>query len=317
MTRRPTTGRHAASPTTDPTDPKTSTAAPRASGLRPPGRGIAVAAAGNYLKAFALVAGVCAAAGALGWFVGGYRLLLLFGAAAFLFAATTYWYGDRFVLGMLGARPLPVAEAPAIHSSLERLAARAHVPLPRLYLMRDGHPRAFSVGRGPGGSTIALSHGLLAALPPAELDGVLAHELAHVARRDVLVQTIAVVVAATLVDLSRVGGWLARALLFVLGPIASAFVHALLSPKRELAADLVAARLCETPHGLADALLRLDQASELVEFRASPATAPLYVVNPFEPGGVAALFDTHPPLGERVARLRALDPGWPERMRAA
>ena len=124
-------------------------------------------------------------------------------------------------------------------------------------------------------------------------------------------------VAATLLELSRIGGWMSRALLFVLGPVASAFVHVILSPRRELSADRHAARICGSPHGLADALLRLDQVGELLEFRASPATAPLYVVDPFEHTGVAALFDTHPALGERVARLRALDPGWPESLRAA
>lgn len=262
-----------------------------------------------------LLAATCGAAGALGWFAGGYRLLLLFGTAAFLFAATAYWFGDRFVLGMLGTRSLPIAEAPGLHSTVARLSALAGVPEPNLQLLPDGHPRALSVGRGPGGSTLVVSRGLLAAFPPAELEGVIAHELAHVARRDVLTQTVAVVVAATLIDLSRVGGWLARALLFVLGPVASAFVHALLSPKRELAADRDAARLCETPHGIADALLRLELAGGLLEFRASPATAPLYVVNPFEVRGVAALFDTHPPLARRVARLRALDPGWADRAR--
>jgi heat shock protein HtpX len=279
-----------------------------------PGRLTAVV---NLLKILALVTGWCVVAGSVGWLVGGYRLLLLFGAAAFLFAATVYWYGDRFVLGMLGARELPLAAAPALYSRVDLLSARARVPRPRLYVLRDGHPRALVVGRGPGGSALAVSEGLLTAAPPAELDGVLAHELAHVASRDVLVQTAAVVVAATLVELSRIGGWLERALLFVLGPVASAYVHLLLSPRREFAADLAAAAICESPHGLADALLRLDQTSELVDFRASPATEPLYTINPFDERGLAALFATHPAVGERVARLRALDPDWREKLRAA
>jgi heat shock protein HtpX len=279
--------------------------------------GGALAVARNLLKATLLLAALCAAFGGLGWVLGGYRLLLLFGAAAFLFAATAYWYGDRFALGMLGARELPLAQAPALHSTVERLAARAGVAKPRLYLLADGHPRAFVVGRGPGGSALAVSQGLVTALAPAELDGVVAHELAHVAARDVLVQTAAVVVAATLIELSRIGGWLERALLFLLGPVASAFVHLLLSPRREFAADARAAALCESPHGLADALIRLEQASELVDFRASPATEPLYTINPFEERGLAALFATHPPVGERVRRLRNLDPDWREKLRAA
>jgi heat shock protein HtpX len=279
--------------------------------------GGAWAVARNLGKATALFAVVCAGAGALGWALGGYRLVLLFVATAVGFAAAVYWYGDRFVLGMLGARELTLAQAPGLHSTVERLAARAGVPKPKLQLMPDGHPRAYVVGRGPGGATLAVSSGLVAALPPAELEGVLAHELAHVRSRDVLVQTIAVVLAATIVELSRVGGFLQRALLFLLGPIASAFVHLLLSPRRELAADRAAAWLCETPHGLADALIRLEQAVELVDFSASPATEPLYTVNPFLEEGLAGLFATHPPLAERVRRLRDLDPDWREKLRAA
>jgi heat shock protein HtpX len=271
----------------------------------------------NLGKATALFAAVCAGAGAFGWAVGGYRLVLLFCAAAVAFAAAVYWYGDRFVLGMLGARELTLAEAPALHSMVERLAARAGVPKPKLQLMPDGHPRSYVVGRGPGGATLAVSSGLVAALPPAELEGILAHELAHVRRRDVLVQTIAVVLAATIVELSRAGGFLQRVLLFLLGPIASAFVHLLLSPKRELAADRAAAWLCESPHGLADALIRLEQAVELVDFSASPATEPLYPINPFVEEGLAGLFATHPPVAERVRRLRDLDPDWREKLRAA
>jgi heat shock protein HtpX len=162
-----------------------------------------------------------------------------------------------------------------------------------------------------------VSQGLLAVAPPAELEGVLAHELAHVRSRDVLTQEAVVVLAAALVELTSIGGFLQRGLLFVLGPIAAAPVHLLLSPKREFAADRFAAEVCESPHGLADALLRLELAGELVEFRANPATEPLYTVNPFERSGVAAMFATHPSTEERVRRLRELDPEWREKLRAA
>src|SRR5579862_4580102 len=178
-------------------------------------------------------------------------------------------------------------------------------------------PLSLATGRGPTYSAIALSSGCVAACPPAELEGVLAHEIAHVKHRDVVLQTAVVVLAASLIELSRVGGILQRALLFVLGPLAAACVHVLLSPKREYEADRSAAELCDSPHGLADALLRLEQAMELVAFEASPATEPLYTTNPFADEGLAALFVTHPPIGERVRRLRALDPDWRERLRAA
>ena len=136
---------------------------------------------------------------------------------------------------------------------------------------------------------------------------MLAHELAHVRRRDVLVQTSAVMLAVVLVDLSRIGGWFERALLAVLGPVAAAFVHLLLSPRRELAADRIAAGLCGTGIPLADALLKLDRASDLVSFQASPATEPLYTVNPFAEEGLAALFVTHPPLHRRIEALHRLE----------
>jgi heat shock protein HtpX len=274
-------------------------------------------AARNVLKAWALALAVAAVFGALGYAAGGLRLASILVFSALLLAAASYWYADRVALGLVGARELPLAEAPALHSTMERLAAIAGVVKPRLYLLPDGHPRALAAGRGPTGSAVAVSAGLLAAATPAELDGVLAHELAHVQNRDVVVQTAVVVLAAALVEASRIGGWLERALLFVLGPTAAAFVHLLLSPKREFVADRTAAELCGSPHGLAAALIRLEQASELVEFRANPATEPLYTINPFANEGVAALFDTHPPIGERVRRLRELDPSWREKLRAA
>jgi heat shock protein HtpX len=271
----------------------------------------------NVLKAWLLLVLVCGALALAGWELGGYRLLSIFLFCGLLLAGAVYWYSDRVALAMVGARELPFAEAPALHSTVERLAALAGLAKPKLYLMPDGLPRALVVGRGPRASSLAVSAGLVAACPPAELEGVLAHELAHVRHRDVVVQTAVVVLAAWLVELSRIGGWLERALLFVLGPVAAAFVHLLLSPRREYAADRGAAALCESPHGIADALIRLEQASELVSFEGSPATEPLFTFNPFLEEGLAALFVTHPPIAERVRRLRELDPGWRERLRAA
>jgi heat shock protein HtpX len=271
----------------------------------------------NVLKAWAFLLGTCAVLGLVGWVLGGYRLLSIFVFCGVLLASALYWYADRVAVGLVGARELPVGESPGLHSTLERLAAVAGVMKPRLYLIDDGLPRALAAGRGPRGSVLAVSTGLLTAASPAELEGVLAHELAHVRHRDVVVQTSVVVLAATLLELSRVGGWLQRALLWFLGPLASAFVHLLLSPKREFLADRAAAAICASPHPLADALVRLDQASELVSFRGSPATEPLYTINPFLEEGLAALFVTHPPVGERVRRLRELDPDWREKLRAA
>ena len=261
----------------------------------------------NILKAWALLVGACAVFGLIGWALGGYRLLSIFVFCGALLAGALYWYSDRVALGLVRARELQLGQFPGLHSTVERLAAVAGVTKPKLYLMEDGLPRALAAGRGPRGSTIAVSAGLLTAATPAELEAVLAHELAHVRNRDVVVQTSVVVVAATLLELSRVGGWLSRVLLFVLGPVASAFVHLMLSPKREFLADATAAAICDSPHPMADALVRLEQANELVHFEGSPATEPLYTINPFAEEGLAALFVTHPKIADRVQRLRALD----------
>jgi heat shock protein HtpX len=276
-----------------------------------------VIAARNLAKAWLLLVGFCLVLTAIGWALGGYRVASFFLFCALLSAGGLAFYADRVALGMVGAKELPVAMAPMVHSTVERLALLAGIPKPRLYLLDDPHPRALSAGRGTRGAAIAVSRGLLSVLSPAELEGVLAHELAKVHNRDVTVQTPLVVLSAMTVDISRIGGWLERALLLFLGPISAAFLHLLLSPKRVFAADRTAAGLCGSPHGLADALLRLQQTEELFPFESSPATEPLYTINPFQETGLAALFVTHPPVGERVQRLRALDPDWREKLRAA
>jgi len=271
----------------------------------------------NLAKAWLLLLGSAAAVGALFWWASGYRAASLAVFCVLLAAAALYWYLDKVAPGMVGARELAAAEAPLLRSTVERLAARAGVARPRLFLLDDGHPRAFAAGRGPRGASLTVSAGLLSAAPPAELDGILAHELVHVANRDVLVQSIVVVLSGFLIEVTRLAGWFQRGFLFVLGPVAASFAHLLLSPGREYAADRAAAGICESPHGLADGLLRLEAAGSFVEFRASPATEPLYTVNPFAEQGLAAMFVTHPPLAERVRRLRELDPEWRDRLRAA
>ncbi len=271
----------------------------------------------NVAKAWLLLGGFVALLTAFGWWIGGIRVAILFLVASVLMVATLYWYGPRIVLASFRSRELLITEAAAVYTSVERLALAAGVDRPRLYLLDSGHPHAFSVGRGAGSAGIALTQGLLNLLPPAELEGVVAHELAHIRHRDIVIQTPVVLVAGWVLEASRIGGLLERALLFVLAPIAASVVQVLLSPRRELAADAAAAGICGTPHGLADALIRLEQAQELVNYEASPATEPLYTINPFETVGVAAVFVTHPAVAERVGRLRALDPDWRERLRAA
>jgi heat shock protein HtpX len=277
-----------------------------------------LAVARNLGKLWAMVFGFAALLGGIGWALGESRLASIFVFCSLLAAFTGWWHGERVALAMVGARKAADSEAPAARASLERLARRAGIPPPRLYLITDPFPRALSTARGVTASTVALSTGLVASASPAEVEGVLAHEVAHVARRDAVVQTAAVVVASTLLEIARLGGFLQRALLFVLGPVAAALVHLLLSPTRELHADRLAAELCESPHGLADALLRLELAGELVGLAANPVvTEPLHTVNPFPREQPAVLFDTHPPVAERVRVLRDIDPDWRDKLRAA
>jgi heat shock protein HtpX len=271
-------------------------------------------AARNIVKAWLLVLALAGIFALVGYLIDGVRGLTIFVFCALLLAAGAYWTFDRVVLGMIGARELPLGEAPLLHSTVERLAARAGIAKPRLYLIPDGLPIAAATGRGVRSSALAVSTGCVAACAPAELEGVLAHEIAHVRLHDVQVQTAASVAAAVLLETSRIGGWFERALLFVLGPIAAACVHLLVSPRREFAADRYAAKLCDSPHGLADALLRLEQAAELVEFEGSPASEPLFTINPYAEDGLGALFVTHPPVAERIRRLRGLDPTWRDRV---
>ncbi len=267
---------------------------------------VRLAAATNVLKVGLLVALPTAAAAGIGWLVGGTREGLLFGGCSLLAWATVYVVGDRALLGMLGARPFAVAENPLLRSTVDRLAAGLNVLPPRLYLIDDPFPRTCAVGRGPRSAALVVSVGLLGALPPEELAAVLAHELAHIRRSDVLTQTFAVLTAGMLIEASRVGGWFARPLLYVLAPAGAAVVHLTLSSKRELAADALATTVIADPQDLADALLRLDRASDLVSFAAPPATAPLYPLDLFDDSRPVRLFKTHPPLATRIARLQAL-----------
>lgn len=259
--------------------------------------------------AWLLVGLLTAGFASAGWLVSERRGATTFGFCALLAAVAAYTFCDRAILGSLRARRLPLAENPILASSVERLSARLELAPPRLAVIDDGFPRAFVVGRGPGSATLAISTGLVGALSPDELDAVLAHELAHVKRRDVLVQSFAVLLASSLLEAARIGGWFSRALLAVLAPVGAAFTHLLLSPRRELEADALAAAVTDPRH-LRVALEKLDAAADLVEFAASPATGPLYTVSPFdESDRITRMFVTHPPLAERLERLEAAGGG--------
>lgn len=223
-----------------------------------------------------------------------------------MLAITLVGFGDRVVLGMAHARELLPAAAPGLAARVDALARRAGAAPVRLALVDDAHQRIFSTGRGPGRGTVVLTTGLLAGAPHDRLDALIAHELAHIRHRDALLQTVVCLVAGFLLELSRLGGVAQRVLLFVLAPLAASLVHLLVSPRRELAADAAAALATGSPATVAEALVHLDRAAELVDFAASPATGLLYPVELFQPGGLTTLFATHPPLEDRLRRLELL-----------
>lgn len=250
---------------------------------------------------------------------------------AFLFALAmnffAYWFSDSIALTMSGARPLPYNEAPGLHETVRRLAARANIPMPRLYLIQHRQPNAFATGRDPSHAAVAVTDGLLGLLDQDEIEGVLSHELSHIRNRDILVATLAATFAGAITMLANMGRWamffggyggnrdgegnnwggaIATMLMLVLAPIAALLVQLAISRTREYGADATGARIAGSPHGLANALEKLDRAARSVPMEVNPAASHLFIVNPLRGEGLVALFSTHPPIQERVRRLRAM-----------
>jgi len=257
----------------------------------------------NLAKAGALLGGLPLGLGALTWWLGGIAAGsagLVVGLCA---AMSLLLIGDRVLLGMLGAADLPAEDAPALAHTVLQVSERMGVEIAELYAIEDDHPRAFALSGSPRQSSLVVTTGFLELGAVVDLEGLVAHELAHVRHRDTIVQTPVVLIAASVLELARLMGPLRRAALVVLGPLAGSVVHLFISPKREFAADRVADAASAGPNVVADGLQRLDRASELVPFSASPATEPLYAIDPFDGDGLAPWFSTHPPLAQRMAQL--------------
>jgi heat shock protein HtpX len=237
-------------------------------------------------------------------------------AAAMNFVSL-FW-SDKIVLSMYRARPVGPAEAPELHAVVEKLAMKAGIPMPRLYIIPDAALNAFATGRSPSHAAVAATEGILRALNRDELEGVLAHELSHVLNRDTLISTVAATLAGAIAHLSRFaifmpvgrgddddrGGLLA----LVLAPIAAMLIQLAVSRSREYGADATGARLVGYPDGLIGALRKLEAAAQRVPMRsADPATAHLFIVNPLSGRSLAGLFSTHPPVERRIERLMALN----------
>lgn len=252
---------------------------------------------------------------------GGMTIALMF---AMLMNLGAYWFSDKIALSMSGARETSVQEAPELHSMVERLAGNAGLPKPRVYVIDNPSPNAFATGRDPQHSAVAVTTGIAGLLDRRELEGVIAHELAHIRNRDTLIATIAAAIAGAITYLAYmamffggfggededgggIGSLVGSLLLIILAPIAATIIQMAISRAREYDADATGARILGNPLPLASALEKLQAG---VQYRpmtnAKPATAPLYIVNPFNGGGFSSLFSTHPPIEERIARLRAM-----------
>jgi heat shock protein HtpX len=268
----------------------------------------------------ALLTGLFIAIG--GWFGGRSGMVVALGLALVMnFAA--YWFSDKIVLRMYGAQPLSEAQAPGVYGIVRNLATRAGMPMPKLYLISSPTPNAFATGRNPDHAAVAVTEGILRIMSAEELEGVLAHELSHVLNRDVLISTIAATLAGAVMMLAHMARWTAffgssrdneeggsnpigLFLMAILAPLAALLIQTAVSRSREYQADASGARLTHRPLGLASALQKLQQANQMVPMGASPATAHLFIVNPLSARTLMSLFSTHPPIEDRIARLRAM-----------
>ncbi|NOK19880.1 zinc metalloprotease HtpX [Corallococcus carmarthensis] len=281
---------------------------------------------GNALKTTVLLAGLTALVLVIGQRLGGAQGLAMAGLFAVVMNFGSYWFSDRIALAIHGARPLPYEQAPWLHEMVERLAARAGMPKPKVYLLPTAQPNAFATGRNPSHAAVAVTAGIVDILDRRELEGVLAHEIGHVRNRDTLIGTVAATLAGIISYAAQMlfwfggsmlsrgddeeGGGLAGALsnlgLLLVAPIAATLLQLAVSRSREYGADATGAELCGDPDALASALLKMERGAEAIPYDRAPATSHLFIVNPLHHGGVMSLFSTHPPIPERVRRLREM-----------
>ena len=241
----------------------------------------------------------------------GMIIALLFGLGVNFFS---YWFSDKMVLRMYKATEIERSDAPQLWDMVDRLRQNADLPMPKVYVIPDDQPNAFATGRNPDNAAVAVTNGIVRMLNPAELEGVMAHELAHVKNRDILTGSIAAAIAASITMLARFafwfgdrdrGGAIASILMLILAPIAAMLIQMGISRVREYSADRDGGRICGSPQSLASALNKLQRGSEAIPMDAEPSTAHMFIVSPFAGmgGGLRSLFSTHPPTEERIRRL--------------
>jgi heat shock protein HtpX len=284
----------------------------------------------NYVKTAMLMAFLIAVLAIGGSALGGYRGMLLFGSLGLVINFFSYWFSDRIALIAHRAQPVTREQLPQLYEIVERLTRKANLPMPKLYVIPSETPNAFATGRNPSHAAVAVTEGIMRLLDWRELEGVLAHELSHVRNRDILISTIAAAVAGLISSLGHMiqwgamfgglsrrddegrGGGLEMLAWAILAPIMAMIIQLAVSRSREYGADASGAELIGDPEPLADALLKLERGNEAIPYQyGGPATAHLFIVHPFSGAGGAImnLLSTHPPIEERVRRLREMRRG--------
>jgi heat shock protein HtpX len=258
----------------------------------------------------------------IGALIGGRSGMTIALIMAFGINFISYWFSDKIVLRMYRAQEVTQSEEPELYSIVRRLTSKAGLPMPKVYIVDEDQPNAFATGRNPEHAAVAATTGILRMLSREELEGVLAHELAHVRHRDILISTIAASIAGAISYVAHMafffGGVrsnddspnpIAAIVMMIIAPIAAMMVQMAISRSREFGADEGGAEICGHPRFLASALRKMDIASKQIPMDANPATSHMFIVNPLTGGGIARLFSTHPPIEERIARLEAMPGG--------
>ena len=274
---------------------------------------------GATLRTTILLASLTGLLVVIGALIGGPSTAALFLGIGLLINLGTYFFSDKLALASSRAKPIEESENPRLYQIMRELTTRAGLPMPRLYMIPSDQPNAFATGRNPKHAAVAVTQGITKLLSEDELRGVLAHELTHVRNRDILIQSVASAIGTAITYVAYMLLWfgdddnsplgLAASLgLVILAPISATIIQLAISRQREYAADAGGAEICGNPESLASALLRLEAGAKAMPMQVNQATEPLYIVRPFKGGGIAGLFSTHPPIEERVKRLRQMRP---------
>jgi heat shock protein HtpX len=256
---------------------------------------------------------------AIGFLIGGAGTALVFLFIAVLLNLGSWFFSDKLALKMSGAKPISESEAPRLYQVVRELCTRADLPMPRLYMIPQDQPNAFATGRNPKHSAVAVTRGITQLLSEDELRGVIAHELAHIKHRDILITSVAAAIGGAITYLAYMLLWfggeddsplglIGSLALVLLAPLAATIIQLAVSRQREFGADAGGAAISGNPESLASALLRLEEGSKAIPMQVNQAAEPLYIVKPFRGRGLASLFSTHPPIEERVRRLRQMRP---------